>query len=256
MLTNPNHETRLARAYPFSLVINGNEAAQDRRIRSALLDAMFRDVVKPLALIAGAAGGLRSRSVGAPPGSTADELIGVIEHETARLEGFVAILLALAKLESDALEIRPQAAVSLKEVIGSAVVDAAKTLWDRRVRVNVSPDTPALRLDPAILRRALILLIENAARQTPRNSTVVIQAARDATVVRIQVMDEGEGIPPGDLAGIFDQFHLRSRSGAGVHLTVCEGYINALGGKISAANRTDRSGAVFTITFPLPSEHH
>jgi two-component system sensor histidine kinase KdpD len=54
---------------------------------------------------------------------------------------------------------------------------------------------------------------------------------------------------------MFNQFHLpcseeRNEPVAGMHLAVCRGFVEAMGGEIAAANRTDRTGAVFTITFP------
>ena len=44
------------------------------------------------------------------------------------------------------------------------------------------------------------------------------------------------------------------RAGTGLGLSICRGFIEAMGGTISAANRTDRSGAVFTIRMPVPAE--
>jgi two-component system sensor histidine kinase KdpD len=71
-------------------------------------------------------------------------------------------------------------------------------------------------------------------------------------------LDEGPGIAPGDLEGIFDKFYRaqgsdRQRAGTGLGLAICRGFIEALGGRIVAGSRTDRSGAVFTITFPIES---
>jgi two-component system sensor histidine kinase KdpD len=71
-------------------------------------------------------------------------------------------------------------------------------------------------------------------------------------------MDEGPGIPPGDLERIFDTFYRvrkrdQVRAGTGLGLSICRGFIEAMGGTITAANRTDRSGAVFTIRMPKPA---
>jgi two-component system sensor histidine kinase KdpD len=46
----------------------------------------------------------------------------------------------------------------------------------------------------------------------------------------------------------------RQRAGTGLGLAICRGFVTALGGKIVAANRSDRSGAIFTITFPNPEK--
>jgi two-component system sensor histidine kinase KdpD len=72
-------------------------------------------------------------------------------------------------------------------------------------------------------------------------------------------MDEGDGIRPADLERIFDKFYRGKRQGPqspgiGLGLSICRGYIEAMGGSITARNRTDRGGAVFTITLPVPAE--
>jgi two-component system sensor histidine kinase KdpD len=73
------------------------------------------------------------------------------------------------------------------------------------------------------------------------------------------VLDEGEGIPGGDLEHIFDKFYRaqkgdRVRAGTGLGLAISRGFVNAMDGTITAANRTDRSGAVFTIRLPIPAQ--
>jgi two-component system sensor histidine kinase KdpD len=73
--------------------------------------------------------------------------------------------------------------------------------------------------------------------------------------VQVEVMDEGAGIPPEDFERIFDKFYRvqaadRKRAGTGLGLAICRGFIEAMGGTIVARNRTDRSGAVFSIVLP------
>ena len=70
------------------------------------------------------------------------------------------------------------------------------------------------------------------------------------------MFDEGNGIPEGDLERIFDKFYRvqkgdRVRAGTGLGLAISRGFVEALNGTIVAANRSDRSGAVFTIRLPM-----
>ena len=74
----------------------------------------------------------------------------------------------------------------------------------------------------------------------------------------MQILDEGDGIPPGDLERIFDKFYRAQkgdqvRAGTGLGLAISRGFVEAMHGTITAANRSDRSGAVFTIRLPIPA---
>lgn len=75
----------------------------------------------------------------------------------------------------------------------------------------------------------------------------------------VRVVDEGPGVPAEDLERIFDSFYRVRKTdhvpaGTGLGLSICRGFIEAMGGSISATNRTDRSGAVFTIRLPIPPQ--
>jgi two-component system sensor histidine kinase KdpD len=68
-------------------------------------------------------------------------------------------------------------------------------------------------------------------------------------------MDEGPGLPANSLERVFDKFYRarqgdRQRAGTGLGLAICRGFVEALGGSVTAGNRPDRSGAVFTVVFP------
>ena len=74
----------------------------------------------------------------------------------------------------------------------------------------------------------------------------------------MQVLDEGNGIPPTELESVFDKFYRvqkgdHVRPGTGLGLAISRGFVEAMHGTISAANRTDRSGAVLTIRLPVPA---
>ncbi|MBV8754930.1 MAG: hypothetical protein JO328_18905, partial [Hyphomicrobiales bacterium] len=65
------------------------------------------------------------------------------------------------------------------------------------------------------------------------------------------------GVPADDIERIFDKFYRarkgdKQRAGTGLGLAISRGFVEAMHGTITAANRTDRSGAVFTIRLPIP----
>ena len=74
----------------------------------------------------------------------------------------------------------------------------------------------------------------------------------------LQVLDEGAGIPAHEEERIFEKFHRARkedtvRAGTGLGLSISRGFVEAMGGTITAGNRSDRRGAVFTIRLPAPA---
>jgi two-component system sensor histidine kinase KdpD len=114
-----------------------------------------------------------------------------------------------------------------------------------------------LNIDMVLFEQVLFNLLDNAAKYSVPGSGITICAWRDGDQVRIQVLDEGDGIPANDLERVFDKFYRvrgadRQRAGTGLGLAICRGFVEAMQGTITAGNRTDRAGAVFTITLPVP----
>jgi two-component system sensor histidine kinase KdpD len=123
--------------------------------------------------------------------------------------------------------------------------------------MNLASDLPMLRVDFVLLEQVLFNLLDNAAKYAPAGSTVELRGERSGNRVVLQVLDEGDGIPPEDLERVFDKFYRvhaadRRRAGTGLGLAIGRGFVEAMGGTIRAGNRSDRTGAVFTIEMPVP----
>ena len=229
--------------------------AEKDNLRSALLTSISHDLKTPLAGVLGAAGALRDMS-GALDDAAKADLIATIIDESERLNRFIANLLDMTKLESGA--IIPDATLhDLSEIVGSSLRRAGKILVHHKVDLQLTPDLPMLAVDPVLLEQVLFNLLDNAAKYAPAGTTIRIQGWRDGNSVALRVMDEGGGIPASDLERIFDKFYRvkksdHVRAGTGLGLAICRGFVEALHGTITAANRADRPGAAFTITLPVP----
>ncbi len=225
------------------------------RLRAALLTSISHDLKTPLAAILGTAGTLRDLS-GKLSDAERIDLLATIIDESERLNRFIANLLDMTKLEAGA--VAPNAALhDLGEIVGSALRRAGKILGRHHIDLDLSADLPMLNLDAVLFEQALFNLLDNAAKYAPAGTTIRIQAWRDRESVCLRVLDEGEGIPPGDVEHIFDKFYRAQkgdhvRAGTGLGLAIARGFVEAMHGALSAANRTDRAGAVFTITLPVP----
>ncbi|MGB8630965.1 MAG: DUF4118 domain-containing protein, partial [Xanthobacteraceae bacterium] len=232
-------------------------AAETERLRTALLTSISHDLKTPLASVLGSASMLRDLSDKLGDGEKA-ELISTIIEESERLNRFIANLLDMTRLESGA--VAPKLAPhDLSEIVGSTLQRAAKILRNHSIQLDIGSDVPMVSLDPVLFEQVLFNLLDNAAKYAAPGTTVFIRIWRDLDSVVLEVADEGEGIPPADLEHIFDKFYRvqktdQVRPGTGLGLAISRGFIEAMKGTIVAANRTDHSGAIFTIRLPIAGE--
>jgi two-component system sensor histidine kinase KdpD len=123
----------------------------------------------------------------------------------------------------------------------------------------LASDLPALRADPVLLEQVLFNILDNAGKYTPAATTIRVDGQQQGSAIVLQITDEGPGIPTEDIERIFDKFYRaqagdRKRAGTGLGLAICRGFVEAMGGAITAANRRDRTGAIFTISLPVSAD--
>jgi two-component system sensor histidine kinase KdpD len=232
-------------------------AAETEKLRSALLTSISHDLRTPLASILGSATTLKAYRKDLDE-TAQQQLIDTIQEEAERLNRFITDLLDMTKLEAGTIEPRTEL-IDLADIVGSALRRAGKFLSRHRVDIDLKPDLPMVKLDPVLFEQVLFNLLDNAAKYAPAGTNIAIRAERAGKTVILSVADEGEGIPKADLERIFDKFYRvragdRQRAGTGLGLAICRGFVEAMGGTITAANRKDRRGAVFTIILPATAE--
>jgi two-component system sensor histidine kinase KdpD len=185
------------------------------------------------------------------------ELLSTVIDESERLNRFIANLLDMTKLESGAI-VPNTARQDISEIVGSALRRASKILVGHRVSLDLAADLPMLELDAVLFEQVLFNLLDNAAKYAAADTTISIRSLRDKDQVTLQILDEGEGIPPAELESVFDKFYRAQkgdhvRPGTGLGLAIARGFVESLHGTIAAANRTDRRGAAMTIKLPIPT---
>jgi signal transduction histidine kinase len=170
-------------------------------------------------------------------------------RQAGRLEGLIQQLLLLAKADERLLAAQRQP------------VDLGQLLCD--IRVSLVPHRADLDLDlspgvvtegnPDHLERLFRNVIENALRFA--RTRVVVRAAGSATAVRVEIVDDGPGIPPAERERIFDRFvrldssRERGSGSTGLGLAIASEIATAHGGHITAADH-DGEGARIVITLP------
>lgn len=228
-------------------------AAETDRLRTALLTSISHDLKTPLAAILGSAGTIKDFGGGLSD-EAKDELLTTVIEESERLNRFIANLLDMTRIGSGAM-VPNSAPHYVGDIVGSALARSAKITADHRVEVAIPDDLPMIKVDPVLFEQVLFNLVDNAAKYSADGSLIQISASSDDTQVRLVIIDEGQGIPPGDVERIFDSFYRVRKSdhvtaGTGLGLSICRGFVEAMGGSIEAQNRPDREGALFEIRLP------
>jgi two-component system sensor histidine kinase KdpD len=228
-------------------------AAEAEKLRSALFSSISHDLRTPLASILGSITSYRTGREKLPVADK-EELLATIQDEAERLNRFIANLLDMTRLEAGA--VRPQiVAIDVEDMVGSALRRASRVLDAHRVQISIAAGLPRVMVDPVLFEQVLFNLLDNAAKYSAQGSAITIAALDNSETVRLEISDEGPGIPPAERERIFDKFTRlelqdRRRAGTGLGLAICRGFVEGMKGKITAENRTDRSGTRFIINLP------
>ena len=230
-------------------------AAETDRLRQALLTSISHDLRTPLASVLGAATTLRDLDGALAHEAKADLLTTVIA-ESERLNRFIVNLLDMTRLEAGAVAAN-LTLQDVAEIVDTALRRLGPILAGHRVVLDLPAGLPALRLDPVLFEQVLVNLLDNAAKYAPEESTVTVRGSAEGGWVRLAVLDEGDGLPEADVERVFDKFYrVRKgdsvRAGTGLGLAIARGFVEAMGGTLTAGNRRDRLGAIFTIVLPVP----
>jgi len=231
--------------------------AEADKLRVAMLTSLSHDLRTPLASILGAATTLTANGDLYDVGQT-KEMLFTIREEAERLDRFVGNLLDMSRLEAGALGVKPEAVEAI-ELVEAAVKRLSRRLSGHRISLDLPDDLPLVLVDPLLLEQAIVNLLDNAAKYAPLGSCIRVSARAVEKKILLTVEDEGPGIPLEALPHIFDKFYRakaadRRVAGTGLGLAVARGFVEAFGGSLEAANRTDRNGAVLTISLPTTRE--
>ncbi|MGO4494575.1 ATP-binding protein [Paenibacillus sp. 2RAB27] len=193
------------------------------------------------------------------------ELVQVIHDESLRMGRLVRDLLDLARMEAGHLEL------SFREVEIDSLVRRmhrkfAVLAKERGIALSVTlPEEPLIlqRADEDRLEQVLTNLLDNAFRHTPAGARIALMAeaclSKDRPAIRIEIADEGQGIPAEDLPFIFERFYKADKArtrgssgGTGLGLSIVKNIIDSHHGTVTVQS-TWGQGSTFTIC--LPCEH-
>ena len=214
--------------------------AETDRLRSALLTSISHDLKTPLAAVLGAAGTLRDLEPTFDDGAEARSA----RHHHRRIRAAQSLHRQPARHDQAGIgraSCRTPRLHDLGEIVGSALRRAGKILAQHRVEVELATDLPMVESIPCCSSRCLFNLLDNAAKYAPPDTTIRIQSWRDGSRYRLQVSDEGDGIPPGRSGA-----HLRQVLSRHERPTMCAPArdlgLRSARGFVEAMQRHDRGG--------------
>lgn len=223
--------------------------ASEERVRRFAADASH-ELRTPLTSIQGYAelwrtGALRTKEKQA-------DAVRRIEQEAQRMASLVEDLLVLARLDQG----RPleRHDVRLDQIADDAVRDARAVEPDRPVDLH-APEPVTVQGDDGRLRQVVANLLANARAHTPAGTPVHVSVRRDNGVARIEVADEGPGMPAEVAEKVFERFYradpsrVRAAGGTGLGLSIVAAVAEAHGGRASVESEVGR-GSRFVVEVP------
>ncbi|AJP47608.1 sensor protein KdpD [Rugosibacter aromaticivorans] len=227
---------------------------ESERLRNSLLTTLSHDLRTPLTTLVGLAETLLLDLVAAE--STHADKASAIHEQALHTSRLVNDLLEMAKLQSGEITLRKDWQ-SLEEIVGSALKSLEPLMSKHPLELDLPAGLPLVRCDAVLLERVLVNLLENATKYTSPETLIGIRVSTADTVVRVEVWDQGAGLPPGQERAIFDKFARGQKEsaipGTGLGLAICEAIVQAHGGKIWAENHAPQ-GARFVFTLPLEAQ--
>ncbi len=180
-----------------------------------------------------------------------------IHEEALRLSRMIDEYLDITRLESGARHLRLEPARPA-QILERALMMLDPVASQRQMRIvrRLAPNLPALLLDADLISRAVTNLVSNAIKFSPPGSEVIVEARVEADVLRIEVADQGRGIPPESLSRIFEKFYRVQRiedadtPGTGLGLSLVREIAELHGGRVTVESEVG-VGSVFALRLPL-----
>jgi signal transduction histidine kinase len=233
------------------------EVTADRRLerlRDAFMAAVSHELRTPLTSVSGFLELLGDEEDNLP--LTGRTYLTAARRGTVRLQRIVEDLLLVAEIEADLLELHPQP-VDLIELAAAAVEEAGAAAAEKRIEITLDTEGPLpLEADTARLRQVLDNLLSNAIKYTPTGGAVVLSTSDRNGQRRIEISDNGIGVPHGELGQLFSRFYRASTAtrraipGTGLGLVIARAIVEGHGGTISLESR-EGEGTRVTVTLPL-----
>lgn len=240
------------RIYVREQQMRDNAMMEKERYRATLLRSISHDLRTPLAGIMGTLEMLLDME---KEEERKARLVRNAGQDAQWLYELVENVLSLTRMQDGELIHKEQEAC--EEVVEAAVRRIQGRLEKRKIQVQVPEECLLASMDIRLIGQVLANILDNAVKHTQPDGEIRIMVEKQGEEAVFEVMDDGRGILEEDMPNIFQLFYTTrgentdKSKGTGIGLAICESIVKAHGGRIWAANRTDRQGAVFWFALPI-----
>jgi signal transduction histidine kinase len=239
------------------------EAAEERlranvreldRLKSEFVATVSHELRTPLTSIVGSLGLLASGVTGTLS-DEARQLVALAERNSIRLIALINDILDFEKLESGRMELDARA-MPLARILEHAVEAVTPAAIQEGIIIRVQADATVVEGDEARLTQAVVNLVANAVKYSPRGSVVTVAGSCTSGCAEVRVRDEGRGIAPPLQPRLFRRFQqlesgdARTKGGAGIGLAICKAIVEQHGGTVGVESR-EGEGSTFWLRLPV-----
>jgi signal transduction histidine kinase len=227
---------------------------QVEELKSNFLRMMSHDVKTPVARIQSMAEMARRDTN--PLSPTQVDALNTISKSSEELSSFFGSILSLGRIESKEIELHLKSR-DVNALLQEVIQKCEYLAKEKNIRV-VTEFEPmfSVKIDEDLMRQVFTNLVENAIKYSPENSSILVTTEEVEGLVRVQVADQGIGIPQPELQHLFTKFY-RARNaresdtkGSGLGLYLSDYFVRLHKGKINVESETDK-GSTFTVELPM-----
>lgn len=222
--------------------------------RTRMLGDLAHEMRTPVATLDGYLEGIQDGVV-----PVDDETVALLRDQVSRLSRLAQDISLVTTAEEGRLTMHREP-VQVGALVDGAQAQAAARYAARGIDLDVAAPAQVratvISADVDRLGQVLTNLLDNALRHTVPGGRVTIDAAREDRAVRIEVIDDGEGIDAEHLPHVFERFYRadtardRAHGGSGIGLAVTRSIVRAHGGEVTASSPGKGQGATFTVELP------
>ncbi|OPY57683.1 MAG: Alkaline phosphatase synthesis sensor protein PhoR [Pelotomaculum sp. PtaU1.Bin035] len=223
-------------------------------MRSEFVANVSHELRTPLTSIRGFAETLLYGTLEDP--AVARQFLEIINAEAERLTRLIDELLNLSKIEDH------KSAPDWQPVVMEQLIKRVVAIFQPRaaeknltIKINLPENLPVIQGDPDMLSQVLINLIDNAVSYTQAGGEICVCASVGENEIKVDVRDNGIGIPPDSLSRLFERFYRvdkarsREQGGTGLGLSIVKHIIEVHHGSVHVESKVGE-GSIFSFVLP------